>query len=83
MAEQFEWWSSAAGAAGMSCAAQAQLGRRMLLLYNGKTSRKILISVGGRCNLNLYIAMAASLPQNPHFPLYAMGFHLVQRHGVA
>lgn len=59
-----------AGEAGMFCATQAgQLGRRVLLLDNGKKqARKILMSGDGRCGFtNLYIESAAYLSQNPHF----------------
>ncbi|MEN3261938.1 NAD(P)/FAD-dependent oxidoreductase [Sodalis endosymbiont of Spalangia cameroni] len=93
MAEQFEVVVIGAGAAGMFCAAQAgQLGRRVLLLDNGKKpGRKILMSGGGRCNFtNLYIEPAAYLSQNPHFCKSALARYtqwdfidLVQRHGIA
>ncbi len=82
-----------AGAAGMFCAAQAgQLGLRVLLLDNGKKpGRKILMSVGGRCNFtNLHVEPAAFLSQNPHFCKSALSRYtqwdfiaLMQRHGIA
>ncbi|EKN4696817.1 NAD(P)/FAD-dependent oxidoreductase [Yersinia ruckeri] len=68
--EQFDVVVVGAGAAGLFCAAQAgQLGRRVLLVDNGKKAgRKILMSGGGRCNFtNLYVEPAAYLSQNPHF----------------
>lgn len=93
MAETFEVVVIGAGAVGMFCAAQAgQLGRRVLLLDNGKKpGRKILMSGGGRCNFtNLYIEPAAYLSQNPHFCKSALARYsqwdfidLVQRHGIA
>jgi len=61
--EKFDVIIIGAGAAGMFCAAQAgQLGRRVLLLDNGKKAgRKILMSGGGRCNFtNLYPEPTAS-----------------------
>ncbi|WP_269430991.1 NAD(P)/FAD-dependent oxidoreductase [Pantoea rodasii] len=82
-----------AGAAGMFCAAQAgQLGRRVLLLDNGKKAgRKILMSGGGRCNFtNMYTEPAAYLSHNPHFSKSALARYtqwdfidLVNRHGIA
>lgn len=93
MAETFEVVVIGAGAVGMFCAAQAgQLGRRVLLLDNGKKpGRKLLMSGGGRCNFtNLYIEPAAYLSQNPHFCKSALARYsqwdfidLVQRHGIA
>ncbi|MDI9278859.1 NAD(P)/FAD-dependent oxidoreductase [Pantoea sp. EABMAA-21] len=82
-----------AGAAGMFCAAQAgQLGRRVLLLDNGKKAgRKILMSGGGRCNFtNMYTEPAAYLSHNPHFSKSALARYtqwdfidLVNRHKIA
>lgn len=93
MQEQFDVVVIGAGAAGMFCAAQAgQLGRRVLLLDNGKKpGRKILMSGGGRCNFtNLYIEPAAYLSQNPHFCKSALSrytqwdfIELMRRHGIA
>lgn len=67
--ERFDAVVIGAGAAGMFCAAMAgQAGRRVLLLDNGKSGRKILMSGGGRCNFtNLYVEPAAYLSQNRHF----------------
>ncbi|WP_413736230.1 NAD(P)/FAD-dependent oxidoreductase [Sodalis sp. RH21] len=91
--EQFDVVVIGAGAAGMFCAAQAgQLGRRVLLLDNGKKpGRKILMSGGGRCNFtNLYVEPAAFLSQNPHFCKSALSRYtqwdfiaLMQRHNIA
>ncbi|ALV94265.1 membrane protein [Pantoea rodasii] len=77
----------------MFCAAQAgQLGRRVLLLDNGKKAgRKILMSGGGRCNFtNMYTEPAAYLSHNPHFSKSALARYtqwdfidLVNRHGIA
>lgn len=67
--ERFDAIIIGAGAAGMFCSALAgQAGRRVLLIDNGKTRRKILMSGGGRCNFtNLYVEPGAYLSQNPHF----------------
>jgi len=91
--EKFDVIIIGAGAAGMFCAAQAgQLGRRVLLLDNGKKAgRKILMSGGGRCNFtNLYTEPAAYLSHNPHFCKSALARYtqwdfidLVNRHGIA
>ncbi|EJL88767.1 membrane protein [Pantoea sp. RIT-PI-b] len=77
----------------MFCAAQAgQLGRRVLLLDNGKKAgRKILMSGGGRCNFtNMFTEPAAYLSHNPHFCKSALARYnqwdfidLVNRHGIA
>ncbi|SNY76854.1 hypothetical protein SAMN02744778_04206 [Pantoea sp. GL120224-02] len=77
----------------MFCAAQAgQLGRRVLLLDNGKKAgRKILMSGGGRCNFtNMYTEPAAYLSHNPHFSKSALARYtqwdfidLVNRHKIA
>ncbi|SFL01444.1 hypothetical protein SAMN05518863_11623 [Candidatus Pantoea symbiotica] len=77
----------------MFCAAQAgQLGRRVLLLDNGKKAgRKILMSGGGRCNFtNMHTEPAAYLSHNPHFCKSALARYnqwdfidLVNRHGIA
>ncbi|WP_413730996.1 NAD(P)/FAD-dependent oxidoreductase [Sodalis sp. RH22] len=91
--EQFDVVVIGAGAAGMFCAAQAgRLGRRVLLLDNGKKpGRKILMSGGGRCNFtNLYVEPAAFLSQNPHFCKSALSRYtqwdfiaLMQQYGIA
>ncbi|MDN0086820.1 NAD(P)/FAD-dependent oxidoreductase [Yersinia nurmii] len=91
--EQFDVVVVGAGAAGLFCAAQAgQLGRRVLLVDNGKKAgRKILMSGGGRCNFtNLYVEPAAYLSQNPHFCKSALARYtqwdfidLINRHGIA
>ncbi len=91
--EKFDVIIIGAGAAGMFCAAQAgQLGRRVLLLDNGKkTGRKILMSGGGRCNFtNMHTEPAAYLSHNPHFCKSALARYnqwdfidLVNRHGIA
>ncbi|ANI30518.1 membrane protein [Yersinia entomophaga] len=91
--EQFDVVVVGAGAAGLFCAAQAgQLGRRVLLVDNGKKAgRKILMSGGGRCNFtNLYAEPAAYLSQNPHFCKSALARYtqwdfidLINRHGIA
>ncbi|MCS4268429.1 NAD(P)/FAD-dependent oxidoreductase [Serratia sp. BIGb0163] len=91
--EQFDVVVIGAGAAGMFCAAQAgQLGRRVLLLDNGKKpGRKILMSGGGRCNFtNMYTEPAAYLSNNPHFCKSALARYtqwdfidLINRHGIA
>ncbi len=67
--ERFDAIIIGAGAAGMFCSALAgQAGRRVLLIDNGKTGRKILMSGGGRCNFtNLYVEPGAYLSQNPAF----------------
>lgn len=77
----------------MFCAAQAgQLGRRVLLLDNGKKpGRKILMSGGGRCNFtNMYTEPAAYLSNNPHFCKSALARYtqwdfidLINRYGIA
>lgn len=77
----------------MFCAAQAgQLGRRVLLLDNGKKAgRKILMSGGGRCNFtNMHTEPTAYLSHNPHFCKSALARYtqwdfidLVNRHGIA
>ncbi|WP_058910456.1 NAD(P)/FAD-dependent oxidoreductase [Entomohabitans teleogrylli] len=82
-----------AGAAGLFCAAQAgQMGRRILVVDNGKKpGRKILMSGGGRCNFtNLYVEPAAYLSANPHFCKSALARYtqwdfidLVNQHGIA
>lgn len=91
--EQFDVVVIGAGAAGMFCAAQAgQLGRRVLLIDNGKKpGRKILMSGGGRCNFtNLYTEPSAYLSNNPHFCKSALARYtqwdfidLVNRYGIA
>ena len=91
--EKFDVIIIGAGAAGMFCAAQAgQLGRRVLLLDNGKKAgRKILMSGGGRCNFtNMHTEPAAYLSHNPHFCKSALARYnqwdfidLVNRHGIA
>ncbi|CAI2481984.1 BaiN/RdsA family NAD(P)/FAD-dependent oxidoreductase [Serratia ficaria] len=91
--EQFDVVVIGAGAAGMFCAAQAgQLGRRVLLLDNGKKpGRKILMSGGGRCNFtNMYTEPAAYLSNNPHFCKSALARYtqwdfidLINRYGIA
>ena len=90
--EKFDVIIIGAGAAGMFCAAQAgQLGRRVLLLDNGKKAgRKILMSGGGRYFTNLYTEPAAYLSHNPHFCKSALARYtqwdfidLVNRHGIA
>lgn len=91
--EQFDVVIIGAGAAGMFCAAQAgQLGRRVLLLDNGKKpGRKILMSGGGRCNFtNMYTEPAAYLSNNPHFCKSALARYtqwdfidLINRYGIA
>ncbi len=91
--EKFDVIIIGAGAAGMFCAAQAgQLGRRVLLLDNGKKAgRKILMSGGGRCNFtNMHTEPAAYLSHNPHFCKSALARYtqwdfidLVTRHGIA
>lgn len=91
--EQFNVVVIGAGAAGMFCAAQAGLlGRRVLLLDNGKKpGRKILMSGGGRCNFtNLYVEPAAYLSNNPHFCKSALARYtqwdfidLINRYGIA
>lgn len=91
--EKFDVIIIGAGAAGMFCAAQAgQLGRRVLLLDNGKKAgRKILMSGGGRCNFtNIHTEPAAYLSHNPHFCKSALARYnqwdfidLVNRHGIA
>ncbi|MBA0036234.1 NAD(P)/FAD-dependent oxidoreductase [Pantoea sp. BIGb0393] len=91
--EKFDVIIIGAGAAGMFCAAQAgQLGRRVLLLDNGKKAgRKILMSGGGRCNFtNMFTEPAAYLSHNPHFCKSALARYnqwdfidLVNRHGIA
>ncbi|WP_345827872.1 NAD(P)/FAD-dependent oxidoreductase [Pantoea sp. BRR-3P] len=91
--EKFDVIIIGAGAAGMFCAAQAgQLGRRVLLLDNGKKAgRKILMSGGGRCNFtNMHTEPAAYLSHNPHFCKSALARYtqwdfidLVIRHGIA
>ncbi len=60
--ERFDAIIIGAGAAGMFCSALAgQVGRRVLLIDNGKIlGRKILMSGGGRCNFtNLYVEPGA------------------------
>lgn len=90
--ERFDTVIIGAGAAGMFCAAQAgQAGNRVLLIDNGKTRRKILMSGGGRCNFtNMYVEPAAYLSQNPHFCKSALARYtqwdfidLVNKHGIA
>lgn len=89
--ERFDAIIIGAGAAGMFCSALAgQAGRRVLLIDNGKTGRKILMSGGGRCNFtNLYVEPGAYLSQNPHFvSLHSRVLQwdfidLVNKHGIA
>jgi predicted Rossmann fold flavoprotein len=82
-----------AGGAGLMCAAVAgQRGRRVLLVDHGdEPGRKILISVGGRCNFtNLEAPAERYLSANPHFARSALGRYgprdfiaLVERHRIA
>lgn len=91
--EKFDVVVIGAGAAGLFCAAQAgAIGRRVLLIDNGKKAgRKILMSGGGRCNFtNLYTEPAAYLSHNPHFCKSALARYtqwdfidLINRHGIA
>lgn len=91
--EKFDVIVIGAGAAGLFCAAQAgAIGRRVLLIDNGKKAgRKILMSGGGRCNFtNLYTEPAAYLSHNPHFCKSALARYtqwdfidLINRHGIA
>ncbi|CAH0239944.1 membrane protein [bacteria symbiont BFo1 of Frankliniella occidentalis] len=91
--EKFDVIVIGAGAAGLFCAAQAgAIGRRVLLIDNGKkVGRKILMSGGGRCNFtNLYTEPAAYLSHNPHFCKSALARYtqwdfidLINRHGIA
>lgn len=91
--ERFDAIIIGAGAAGMFCSALAgQVGRRVLLIDNGKIlGRKILMSGGGRCNFtNLYVEPGAYLSQNPHFCKSALArftqwdfIDLVNKHGIA
>src|SRR5690606_22318388 len=82
-----------AGAAGLMCAAQAGArGRRVLLLdHADRPGKKILISVGGRCNFtNIHTAPDRFLSANPHFAKSALSRYtaqdflaLVESHGSA
>ncbi len=59
-----------AGAAGLMCAIEAgKRGRQVIVLdHANKPGKKILMSVGGRCNFtNLYINPNDFISHNPHF----------------
>ena len=59
-----------AGAAGLMCAIEAgKRGKSVLVIeYNNKIGKKILISGGGRCNFtNIYTNPDNFISQNPHF----------------
>ena len=81
-----------AGAAGLMCAiTAAQRGRRVLVLErSNKAGKKILMSVGGRCNFtNLHVTADRFLSANPHFCKSALSrytqwdfIEMVERHGI-
>ncbi len=81
-----------AGAAGLMCAIEAgRRGRRVAVLdHADRPGKKILISVGGRCNFtNLHCRAENFLSQNPHFAKSALARYtpsdflaLVHRHGI-
>src|SRR5580698_8908955 len=80
------------GAAGLMCAIEAgKRGRRVALLEHADhLGKKILISVGGRCNFtNLHCQPEDLLSSNPHFPKSALARYtpadflaLIEKHGI-
>ena len=81
-----------AGAAGLMCAIEAgKRGRRVLVLERAdRIGKKILISVGGRCNFtNLHTSPENFLSANPHFAKSALARYtpadfigLVEKHRI-
>src|SRR5437016_12227424 len=81
-----------AGAAGLSCAAEAgKRGRRVAVLERSeRVGKKILISGGGRCNFtNIHCTPENFLSANPHFAKSALArltpadfIALVEKHRI-
>jgi predicted Rossmann fold flavoprotein len=91
--DQFDVVVIGAGAAGMTCAAEAgKRGRSVLVIDHApKPGEKIRISGGGRCNFtNLNTSPAQFISRNPSFAISALRRYthrdfiaLVERHGIA
>ena len=91
--DQFDVVVIGAGAAGMTCAAEAgKRGRSVLVIDHApKPGEKIRISGGGRCNFtNLNTSPAQFISRNPSFAISALRRYtqrdfiaLVERYGIA
>jgi predicted Rossmann fold flavoprotein len=91
--DQFDVVVIGAGAAGMTCAAEAgKRGRSVLVVDHApKPGEKIRISGGGRCNFtNLNTSPAQFISRNPSFAISALRRYtqrdfvaLVERYGIA